>query len=267
MAEDQHSTHSSFYLGVEPAGNPGEGTTISVTEYTLDPTPLFKVRYLERFPPGAPYLMIIEALKEIKKELRGGLVVMNSTFIGDPVRDVFKQAGITPVSIYIANVEAAIKPSADNAVDPLRKYDHLVWKVPYRDIVSVLQVAFQNGTLMIAPDLEMAQALADEVINFRLEVSPSGNIERLRINQNSDLLLSVAISVYVAVRFGGKKIPIENLSAEESMVPGILDEDAAKVPEIWSNEQLNTEHRVRLKYKWAQPDKQTPRSGELPGLM
>jgi hypothetical protein len=259
---------SSFYVGIEPAGNPGESTTISVTEFTLDPILLYKVRYLQRFPEGAPYPMIIETVNQIREELRGGLVVLNSTFIGDPVRDMFKTGGISPVSIYVANVKAAIKPHIENAVDPLRRYDHLFWEVPYLDIVSVLQVAFQKGQLQIAPDMDLAQSLIDEIMTFRLDVSPSGKIEKLRIDQNADLLLSVAISVYTAARFGGNPIPIENLTTENVGTPEILDDDARRMPKIWdSQEQSNNQQRPRLKYAWAQPSQQSPSNNNLPGLM
>lgn len=260
---------ASYYIGVEPAGNPGESTTISVTEFTLDPILLYKVRYLQRFPEGAPYPMIIETVNQIRAELRGGLVVLNSTFIGDPVRDMFKTGGISPVSIYVANVKAAIKPHIENAVDPLRCYDHLFWEVPYLDIVSVLQVAFQKGQLLIAPDMDLAQSLIDEIMTFRLEVSPSGKIEKLRIDQNADLLLSVAISVYTAARFGGNPIPIENLTVENLGTPDILDDDARKLPEVWNEkEQMNTQPTHGIKYRWHQPGKKTPSGGrELPGLM
>jgi hypothetical protein len=258
----------SYYIGVEPAGNPGEGTTISVVEYTLDPVLLYKVRYLQRFPAGAPYPMIIDTIKSIRDELRGGLVVMNTTFLGDPVKDMFKFGGITPVSISIANVKAARKPTIENAVDPLRKYDHLSWDVPYLDIVSVLQVALQNGSLQISPELDLAQNLIDEILNFKIEVSPSGVIEKLRIDSNADLLLSVAISVYVAARFGGTPVPIENLAMEETGIPGILQDESNKMPVIWdSKEMQNTGNRPRLKYLWAQPAKTPIIGNELPGLM
>jgi hypothetical protein len=266
VTDEQISLNSAFYLGVEPAGNPGEGTTISVTEYTLEPCLTYKVRYLQRFPAGAPYPMIIEAINQIREELRGGLVVLNSTFIGDPIRDMFKLSGITPVSIYVANVKAAIKPHIENAVDPLRKYDHLFWEVPYLDIVSVLQVAFQQGQLQIAPEMELAQSLIDEILTFRVETSVSGKIEKLRIDQNADLLLSVAISVYTAARFGGNRVPIESMTSESTGVPENIDE-GHKMPEIWSQEQQNTQ-RKRINYAWAQPQRQTPSGGSnLPGLM
>ena len=263
-AEEKISALSAFYYGIEPAGNPGEGTTISVTEYTLDPVLTYKVRYLQRFPPGTPYGMVISTLSDIKAELKGGLAVMNTTYVGDPVKDMFKKAGLHPVSINIASTEAAIKQHVDNAVDPLRKYDRLNWKVPYLDIVSVLQVALQQNQLQIASEMDLAESLIDEILNFRLEVSPTGAIEKLRVDANADLLLSVAISVYVAARFGGNQIPIENLTSESTGVPGNIDE-GHKMPEIWSQEQQNTP-RVRLKYAWAQPQKPVIQNN-LPGLM
>ena len=267
MTDESRSLSSAYYIGVEPAGNPGEGTTISVTEYTLEPCLTYKVRYLQRFSAGSPFPMIVDTLKAIKEELRGGTCVLNNTFVGDPVKNLFAQAGLFPISLFIAGTETAIIPHVENAVDPLRKYDKLSWKVPYRDIVSVLQVAFQTGSLQIAPDLELSQSLIDEILNFRVEVSPSGVIEKLRVDANADLLLSVAISVYVANRFGGTQIPIENMMSESTGVPENIDE-GHKMPEIWSSkDQQNTQQRSRLNYRWAQPTRQTPSGGSnLPGL-
>ena len=261
--------NSVFYLGIEPASNQGECTTISVLEYTMDPGVLYKVRYLQRFPAGAPYSFCINTLNQIVKELRGGCAVMNTTFCGDPVVAAFKQGGVVPVCISIAQTEAAIVPHVENAVDPLRKYDHLSWKVPYRDIVGGLQVVFQQNQLQIAGDLDLAQNLIDEITHFKVEVSPSGVIEKLRVDANSDLLLSVAIAVYVAVRFGGPQIPIENMMREESHTPSILDEEAGKMPVIYDQQEINQlqgSRTSRLKYKWAQPDR-IKQESNLPGLM
>lgn len=265
---DQPVRSGHFYIGVEPPSQPGECTTVSVTEYTLDPRQLYRVRYLERFPAGAPYTAIIEVIQQIRAELGGGLVVLNGTYVGDPIKDMFKRAGLLPVSIQISTTETAIRPHVENAVDPLRKYDRLFWKVPYLDIVSVLQVAFQQDELQIAPDMDLAQSLADEILSFRLTVSPTGKIDRLRVDANADLFLSVAIAVYVAARFGGPTIPIENLTTENVGTPDILDDDARRMPTVWNEkEQMNTAPRTGLKYKWAQPGK-TPQAGSnLPGLM
>lgn len=270
MTDDRKSLFSTYYLGVEPAGNPGEGTTVSVMEYALEPAMAYKVRYLQRFPPGSPFPMVVDTLTAMKDELKGGVTVLNNTFVGDPVKNLFAYAGLFPISLYISGTETAIIPHVENAVDPLRKYDKLSWKVPYRDIVSVLQVAFQQGHLQIAPDLDLAQSLIDEILNFKLEVTPAGTIQKLRVDANADLLLSVAISVYVAARFGGNQIPIENMTAGDGTgTPDILDDDARKMPKVWEGEkaQMNTEPRQRIKYMWAQPGRETQRSSNLPGLM
>jgi hypothetical protein len=129
-------------------------------------------------------------------------------------------------------------------------------------------VALQQDLLKISPDLDMAQMLIDEIKNFRLEVTSTGTIQKLRVDANADLLLSVAISVYVAQRYGGRQIPIENLLANETGTPEILDDDARKMPTIWDSQDNVTNQPVRgLKYKWYQPNKTPSGGSNLPGLM
>lgn len=257
-----------FYIGIEPASNPGEGTTLSIVEYTLEPALLYKVRHLERFPIGTEYPTIIEEVNQIRAELKGGAVVLNTTFIGDPTVDMFKQEGRSPISIFISGGETAIKPHVENAVDPIRKYDHLSWNVPLKDLISILQVCLQKGQLIIAPDLELAQALIDEILNFRVEISPSGKIDKSTL-KNADLLLSVSIACYVAARFGGTAIPIENLTTESTGIPEMLQDADTKMPVVWDSGQTTTQQwSARLKYAWAQPARGVIQGGNnLPGLM
>jgi hypothetical protein len=87
--------------------------------------------------------------------------------------------------------------------------------VPKRDLVSVMQVALQSGWLKIAAELELAETLKNELLNFKVKVNIAtghDSYEVWRENEHDDLVLACAMACWKATRpRPGKPITIADL--------------------------------------------------------
>ncbi len=79
---------------------------------------------------------------------------------------------------------------------------NFAWGVPKRDLVTNLQVLLQSHRLKIAADLPLADALADEMLDFRVRVSDAGH-DSWGGRDHDDLVLALAIACW----FGDRAMP------------------------------------------------------------
>lgn len=161
----------------------------------------YKVRHLERFPLGTAYPLQVERVKELthatqRLRLRNGeratvRLVVDQTGVGRPVVDMLKKAGLrnlTPVTIHGGDQTVRAWPS---------------YRVPKRELVSVLQVLLQTKRLKVAGALELAQTLQREMLAFKVEISKSGHDtygNDWRQNPHDDLVLAVALASWISER-------------------------------------------------------------------
>ncbi len=145
------------------------------------------IRHIERFQLGTTYQAIA---RQVGERLLGvppprGLVV-DRTGVGAGVIEML--GGLNPVGVTItAGGQATV--TAPNC-----------FNVPKRDLVAVLQVAFQEGRLRIAKKLPNAGLLTNELTNFRAKVSPAGHdtYESWREAAHDDLVLATALAIWMA---------------------------------------------------------------------
>lgn len=73
-----------------------------------------------------------------------------------------------------------------------------MWRVPKRDLVAALQLAFQAGRLEIAAGTDHAQTLVAELADFRVRMSASGSdtYGAWRDGAHDDLVLALALAVW-----------------------------------------------------------------------
>jgi hypothetical protein len=77
--------------------------------------------------------------------------------------------------------------------------DGNAYRVPKRELVSVLQVLLQTKRLEVAAALPLAQTLQREMLAFKVEISKSGHDtygNDWRENPHDDLVLSVALAAW-----------------------------------------------------------------------
>jgi len=79
--------------------------------------------------------------------------------------------------------------------------DRGAWLVPKLDLVGVLQIVLQSKRIQFAASLADAAVLVEEM-NFRIKsVTPSeAALESLREGQNDDLVIAIAVALWLAAR-------------------------------------------------------------------
>ena len=155
----------------------------------------YRLRHIERPERGTTYPKIVERLQEIADS--GPLaevdktIVIDVTGVGRPVWDLLCAATFDEYTGL-----SGIMITGGNTVTKEGSIHH----VPKRDLVSALQVAFQNGTLKIAKGLPEAETLVRELTNFKVKISVSGHdqYEAWREGIHDDIVLSAAMGVWLA---------------------------------------------------------------------
>jgi hypothetical protein len=87
--------------------------------------------------------------------------------------------------------------------DTQTQADAASWRVPKRDLVGALQVLLQQGRLKIASQLEHAETLRRELMNFRVKVNVTtghDSYEAWREGDHDDLVLAAALAAWRATR-------------------------------------------------------------------
>jgi len=182
---------------------------------TVESTDELHLRHIERPERGTSYPRIVERLKELcdSPQLKGKTrtVVIDITGVGRPVWDLLKKAriGVPLKGITITGGNTVTK-------------DGDIYSVPKRDLISSLQVAFQNGQIKIPLGLPEADALVRELTNFKVKINLNGHdqYESWREGIHDDIVLSAAMGVWLASRTGF------NLEA-------LIDNDALYRPSYW----------------------------------
>jgi hypothetical protein len=157
----------------------------------------YHLRHIERPERGTPYPKIVDRLKELAEspQLRQEhkTVAIDITGVGRPVWDLLKQnfrgtwAKLTGILI-----------TGGSEVTE----DGKIYRVPKRDLISALQVAFQNGQLKIAAGLPEADTLIKELTNFKVKINLNGHdqYEAWREGVHDDIVLSAAMGMWLATR-------------------------------------------------------------------
>lgn len=164
---------------------------------------VYEARYLERFPLGTPYPKQVERIRQIMSELeqRGDVrsdratthLVVDQTGVGRPVVDMLRAEGMRSLTaVTIHGGDQTIRDGSE-------------YRVPKRELVSVVQVLLQTERLGIASSLPEAHTLTREMLAFKVEISKSGHDtygNDWRENPHDDLVLSVSLAAWA-----GERIP------------------------------------------------------------
>ena len=180
-----------YVLGLD-LGQAHDFTALCVAERTAmsGEPPLYEIRHIDRAPLRTSYPAVVEqvgrlmASTELFERTR---LVVDGTGVGRPVVDLLWQAGMRAVSVTIT--------SGQRVTGGLNS-----WRVPKRDLVSNLQVLLQSRRLRIAADLPLAEALLDELLDFRVRVSDAGHDTWGAGREHDDLVLALAIACWLGER-------------------------------------------------------------------
>lgn len=155
----------------------------------------YAARHLERLPKGTPYPAQVARIKALSERLTEATgtpprLVVDRTGVGRPVVDMLRVAELKPMSVTITGGDLVTQDGDD-------------YRVPKRDLVSVVQVLLQSERLKIARALPEAQTLTDELLAFKVNISQRGHdsygndVASWRENPHDDLVLATALGCWV----------------------------------------------------------------------
>ena len=166
----------------------GESRTRPVYEHH------YACRHLERLPRGAPYPQQVARIKALSDELTRTTgttprLVADATGVGRAVLDMLRSAGLSPAAVTITGGDHVSQ-------------DGLEYRVPKRDLVSVIQVLLQSQRLKIARALPEADTLTSELLAFKVSISLRGHDSygndagSWREAPNDDLVLACSLAAW-----------------------------------------------------------------------
>jgi hypothetical protein len=159
--------------------------------------PVYNVRHLERLPLGVTYPAQAAHVARLlaTPPLAGNTeLAVDSTGVGIPVLDLLRHAGLRPVGITITAGERVTREGGD-------------YRVPKLELVSRVQALLHAGELRIARAMPEATALTDELRDFRVTFNAVGYASfGARTGRHDDLVLAVAIAVWLASRATGRQV-------------------------------------------------------------
>jgi hypothetical protein len=137
----------------------------------------------------ADTVQLINGLDPSRIPDRKPVLCVDATGVGAPVVDLFRRERINAELVPI-QIVAGANVSEESGT----------FRVPKRDLVSVVQVGLQNRMLKIAATLDLAETLSRELQNFTVKITDAANdvYGAWREGTHDDILLAVALAVWKA---------------------------------------------------------------------
>jgi len=152
---------------------------------------IFHARHLQRYQLGTSYPSIVTDVGKMlgRDPLRGHnrTLAIDGTGVGAAVVDMFLSADLR------ANLCSIIITGGDTVTN-----DGLVYRVPKRDLVGIVQVCLQTSRLKIAAALAEASTLTNELQNFQVKITDAAHdvYGAWREGAHDDLVLAVALALW-----------------------------------------------------------------------
>lgn len=205
-----------FFIGLD-LGKVSDPTALAVLERSEAPGGgrRYDVRTLQRSELGIPYPRVVEAVGRLvadpvfrprrlypadangRERLEWApfpTLVVDATGVGVAVVDLFAgarlAATLTPLTIT---------SGGQARTAPWPSTHHPAWWVPKIELVGTTQALLQTGRIKIAPDLEHADTLKREMLNFEIRVTQSAHetFGAWREGDHDDLVLAVAMAAWL----------------------------------------------------------------------
>jgi hypothetical protein len=156
--------------------------------------PPYALRYLQRYPLGTPYPVIVQSVRKLLQRplLRGCVLIVDQTGVGRAVVDMLSD-GLRD------QVTCTFQPLTITAGQQVAFTETGSVNVPKKILIGTLQVLLQTRRLQIARSLPAAATLVKELENFRVKVSATAHesFEAWRSSQHDDLVLAVALAAWL----------------------------------------------------------------------
>ena len=207
MKKDGH--YSAYYIGLD-VGQLQDYTALSVigawsTWHPARPYSAlhgewrvseYHVNHLSRFDLGTPYLVVARGVRKVQAAgaFQGKPIytVVDTTGVGLPVFEMLESEGVRGL--------IGVTITAGNVVTQ----DGIHYGVPKRDLVSALQVLFQNRLLRFAKGIPLKNVAEAELKNFRAKINLKTGHDTYEAwrkeGANDDVVLSLALPSWFATR-------------------------------------------------------------------
>jgi hypothetical protein len=155
----------------------------------------YRVNHLERLPLRTPYTAQLARIFAIKNRLpRAAQLIIDITGVGKALFDMAVEQGLDPIGVMIhGGFEIHRKP-----------YDSVV-SVPKMRLVAELDKRLQTGDLFVHESLKDWPVLRRELLNFRPEITRSGQETwNARSGEHDDLVLALGLALF---QLTGEHVP------------------------------------------------------------
>lgn len=186
-------TTYSYAIGID-IGQINDPTAVVVLQFeTLTRELVYQLVHAQRFPLGTNYLDVVERLATRigAPPMQGHTTVaIDATGVGKPIVDLIRPKLPRNARLHAIWITGGINVGHENGKTT----------VPKRDLITTTQLLLQNERLRIAPDSIDAEALIQELVNYRVTITDAGNdtYSPWRERDHDDLVLALAIAAWTA---------------------------------------------------------------------
>lgn len=198
-----------YIVGMD-LGQANDFTSLIVVRSSDGADPIYTAGHIERVPLATRYPAIVAHVKHVIAALRqpvgaevvrivGGVdapkpdvaLIVDYTGVGRPVADMLLDARLDCTLILVTITGGDTALCADSGE----------WRVPKRDLASVVQRLPQEGRLEIPANHPMAETLTRELTGFRVKINLRGHDsygagEDWRSAPHDDLVLALALACW-----------------------------------------------------------------------
>ncbi|QOY85610.1 hypothetical protein [Paludibaculum fermentans] len=161
---------------------------------------LFRLRHVERFHLGTPYITIVDRVCELLRDGDGNLLggwpvasgritnpyktlIVDASGVGAPVVELFQRANLQASLI-------ALTITGSGAAHSNGAYEGCGYTVPRRDLVTNLRLLLERGLLRIPTRVHDFDSIREEVLNLQDGSGP----------RHDDMAIALALAAWWAAR-------------------------------------------------------------------
>lgn len=173
-------------------GQARDYSALAVLQVDLDGgEPPFRLLHLHRYPNGTFYSEIIDhvyALMRTAPLHPTCLLVPDQTGVGQGIVEELRRK-------HVANLSPIVITSGRQFA-----FNGTGFNVPKVDLVTALQLVFENRQIAIAGDIPHARDLRRELMNFRHVLGPGGASAAAASGEHDDLVMALAMALWHGLR-------------------------------------------------------------------
>ena len=151
--------------------------------------------HAERLPLGTPYTEVVARVRRVVQAVPAGqrvALVVDATGVGGPVVDLLRRERLGAARLVPVTITSGEKVLEEDGW----------YRVPKRDIVTALQVAFEQRSLVLREGAPLMETFIGELMSMRATVTTHGHerVEAWRAGSHDDVVLAVGLAWWWVMR-------------------------------------------------------------------